>query len=319
MLAAVLLLCAPAVAGSAGDEQVVATVNGQAITYRELVNELLVRNGVTVLEDLVRDRALDQEIARAGVTASEREIDLAIAEERSRFDAARTTGGPASYEDFVAERFRMSIEGYRAVVRRWIVVRKLLLKSENPAEDELALWFYRNRERYDEPAQVTARHILIAHEDPVSGKRRSEEDIRARIAAVRSRLIAGEDFGRIARAQSDDLGTKNKGGDLGTVDARTAEAHLEPTFYQAMMALRPGQATGPVETPKGYHFLQVTARKEGREVKYEEVSDLVRRDYLEERALLRREIFVRDLMERTSVKIYFEQPTRMGPERRPSE
>jgi foldase protein PrsA len=310
VLAAALASARAARAGEAeaeGPDEVVATVNGEPISRAELVDELLVRHGDAVLTDMIHQRAIDQEMARSGVAVSEREVDNEIERQRevlrSEKDETRTL------EEVVRDRYRMSMEGYLGLVRRWLLVRKLIVRRENPTEDELLLWFYRNRERlYDEPAEFTLRHVFVAKRDPGTGETRPEAWLRERLEAVRDGLVRGEDFGRLARRHSDDRETAAKKGLLGTVDERAARENLEPAFFEAMRSLDPGETAGPVETPRGYHFLQVVSREEGRVAEYEDVKTRVRLDYLEERAELLKDVFVRDLMGRAEVTRSFRPP-----------
>jgi hypothetical protein len=293
-----------------GSDTVVATVNGRPITHGDLVEELMVRHGKAVLEDLIRMEAVEQEVARAGVTVREEEIEGELIRERLGFRTDRR--GYGSFDEMVRERYGMSMEGYRGIVRRGLLIRKVILRHENPSEDEILLWFHQNRERYDVPAEITVRHIFIAKEDPTSGTPRQEAWVRARLESIRRGLIGDEDFGELAKRYSDDEASRRKGGQIGDkpVSERAAKLHLDPAFYEAMMVLAPGQAGGPVETRKGYHFIKVTARKDGRKVEYHEVAPRVRVDYREERAALVGEVFLRGLMERTEIKRHFEPPVR---------
>lgn len=318
LLAGVLLAAQGAAAeGSAPD--LVATVNGEAITREELLDELLLRYGRSVLEDMIRRSAIEQELARSGVKVSEKEITEELAAERRQFGARLKVqppgrGDPGTFEELVSARYSMSMEGYRDIVRRWLMVRKMILKQEEPSEDGLLLYFYKNRERYDTPAELTVRHIFISKKDPAAGGDRPDEVLRGRIADVRKELLKGKDFGSLARKYSDDPATRGGGGLLGTVNAKAAKEHLEPAFAEALLRLRPGQTGGPVETPKGYHFLQVTARKEGKRAEFEDLRARARADYLEERALQMRELWVRRLMERTRVTRDLKIPERRRPE-----
>lgn len=293
--------------GGTGEAEVaVATVNGEPITRAELVNELLIRHGKAVLEDMIRQRAVEQEMARAGISVSEYEIDTELDRERRSFAAKGR-----KLEEMVAEKYQMSMEGYRAVMRRWLLIRKVIVRRASPSDIDVLRWFLRNRERlYDTPAEITVRHIFIARKDPHSMRERTDADVEARIAAVRSGLARGDGFARLARRYSDNPVTRKKGGALGTVNENAAIAHLERPFVEAMMMLKPGPFGGPVETRKGFHFLQVTARKEGRKAEYEDFKAVARADYLEERAETLKESFLRELMQRTKVTKSFEPPER---------
>ncbi len=307
---AALALCASA---RAADEPV-AMVNGTRITHDELVAELLVRHGETVLEDMIRERVVEQAVANRRIRVSEADVDVEIERERRSF----ATRGKI-LEDMIDEKYQMSMTGYRSIVRRWLLIRKLILGDEHPSNAKVMMWFYENRERrYDTPAEYTVRHIFIALKDPLTDTERTQVEVQRRVEAVRNGVLRGKKFAALAALYSDDLITHDKKGrpitprpriELGPIDVRAARVHLEPNFVEAMVRLKPGQS-GMVDTPQGYHFIQVTGKKEGREARYEDFRRIARADYLETRALLRREIFLRELMDRAHVERSFSPPKR---------
>ncbi len=101
--------------------------------------------------------------------------------------------------------------------------------------------------------QTLARHILI-RTDAVT----SDEQARSRLADLRRRILAGEDFGELARRYSQDKASAVEGGSLGW----TEPGRLVPRFQQAMDALKPGQISEPFRTRYGWHIVQVMARRQ---------------------------------------------------------
>ncbi|MGB9592978.1 MAG: peptidylprolyl isomerase, partial [Anaerolineae bacterium] len=100
----------------------------------------------------------------------------------------------------------------------------------------------------DAAEQVHARHILLA----------SEQDAQA---ALR-RIQAGEDFAKVAREMSQDEITRADGGDLGFFPKGMLSVPKE--IEDAAFALQPGQVSGIVRSPYGYHIIQVLERQAGR-------------------------------------------------------
>src|SRR4029079_13799707 len=66
-------------------------------------------------------------------------------------------------------------------------------------------------------------------------------------------LSAGEDFATLAKAESDDTGSGNMGGDLNFF----GHGQMVPQFEQAAFAAPVGQVTEPVKTQFGYHLILV--------------------------------------------------------------
>jgi len=99
--------------------------------------------------------------------------------------------------------------------------------------------------------QTRARHILIR-----SGELVSSEEARRKLVGIRERLEHGGDFAQLARLHSGDL-TAAKGGDLGWL----YEGDTVPEFERAMDALPIGEISQPVNTPFGWHLIQVLERR----------------------------------------------------------
>jgi peptidyl-prolyl cis-trans isomerase SurA len=99
--------------------------------------------------------------------------------------------------------------------------------------------------------QTHLRHILIRTSESVS-----ETEARRRLAGLRERIVAGADFGDLARANSDDS-TAARGGDLDWV----YPGDTVPEFERAFQELKPGEISPPVKTPFGYHLIQVLERR----------------------------------------------------------
>jgi peptidyl-prolyl cis-trans isomerase SurA len=100
--------------------------------------------------------------------------------------------------------------------------------------------------------QTRARHILIKVNQIVSSS-----EARRKLAELRERLDnKAAKFEDLARLYSND-GSASKGGDLGWI----YPGDTVPEFERAMNSLRPGQVSDPVESPFGYHLIEVLERK----------------------------------------------------------
>jgi peptidyl-prolyl cis-trans isomerase SurA len=109
----------------------------------------------------------------------------------------------------------------------------------------------RNRNAPTVVEQTHARHILIKVNEITS-----EAEAKARIERVKDRLDTGAKFEDMARVNSEDSSSA-KGGDLGWINP----GDTVPDFEQAMNALKPGETSGPVRSPFGFHLIQVLERR----------------------------------------------------------
>ena len=99
--------------------------------------------------------------------------------------------------------------------------------------------------------QTRARHILIKTNELVS-----ESEARNRILSLKERLDNKADFAELARARSEDT-SASRGGELNWI----SPGDTVPEFERAMDALKPGEISGPVRSPFGWHLIQVIERR----------------------------------------------------------
>jgi parvulin-like peptidyl-prolyl isomerase len=119
------------------------------------------------------------------------------------------------------------------------------------SDDEL-----RDRYAREAPgATLTARHILLPF--PPAGSQEQRDSVRAQLQTLRERAMAGESFADLARRFSQDPATAPQGGDLGSF----SRGDMVKPFEDAAFALEPGEISQVVETPYGFHLIQVTDRE----------------------------------------------------------
>mgnify|MGYP001119568622 FL=1 len=100
--------------------------------------------------------------------------------------------------------------------------------------------------------QTHARHILIK-----TNELTSESDARNRLLQLKERIDNGVKFDELARLHSEDA-SASKGGDLGWINP----GDTVPDFEKAMNALQPGEVSAPIQSPFGWHLIQVLERRE---------------------------------------------------------
>lgn len=154
--------------------------------------------------------------------------------------------------------------------RRWLSEdqRKLLLRQKyiskleqegkldpvQPTDQEMRQYFEEQKaslpaENRKRPATISWRQIVLAPQPSDSSKARAY-----RLAdSIVTELRKGADFATAAKRFSDDPGTREKGGELGWF---RREAMI-PEFSRVAFLLKPGQISDPVESPYGFHIIQV--------------------------------------------------------------
>jgi hypothetical protein len=133
------------------------------------------------------------------------------------------------------------------------------LTAGNADDDALRAYYAAHKQDWD---QVKARHILIRMQGsrvPVREGHKDLTDAEALTKAkeVRAKIAAGAKFEDQAKAESDDTGSGENGGDLGTFGA----GQMVPEFDEVVFKAPVGQVTEPIKTAFGYHLILVEERK----------------------------------------------------------
>jgi foldase protein PrsA len=144
-------------------------------------------------------------------------------------------------------------------LKQYILLRTLanqsILKQIEPAALQAE---YDRQRKADSAAFVTAtvRHILISTSDPNGQPLRTEEEALTKAKSLQEQLKKGASFDELAKANSDDEGSKNNGGRYTNADITGYVA----AFKKAAAELPLNQLSEPVKTEFGYHLIEVEAR-----------------------------------------------------------
>ena len=88
-------------------------------------------------------------------------------------------------------------------------------------------------------------------------REKAKMECKQRLLALRERIMNGEKFTTLARLYSEDPGSSRKGGELGMA----SKDIFWPAFSDAAMSLKPGVISQIVETPDGFHIIQIVEKK----------------------------------------------------------
>lgn len=129
---------------------------------------------------------------------------------------------------------------------------KLVPGEVEVTQSEIESYYEEHEEEFERPA--TARLTLAVIEKGSAAADRTAA--RARADAIRLELAGGADFAAVAARESADPGSKDAGGELGTM----TRGQTVPAFDAALFALPIGEISQPVETEFGFHVIQVHER-----------------------------------------------------------
>jgi peptidyl-prolyl cis-trans isomerase C len=127
--------------------------------------------------------------------------------------------------------------------------------SVKPDDASLHAYYDAHKQEWE---QVKARHILIRFQGSQVPVRANQKDLTdaealAKATELRAKIVAGGDFAKLAETESDDVGTAQHGGDLGSF----GKGRMVPAFETAAFGAEIGKVTEPVKSPFGYHVILV--------------------------------------------------------------
>ena len=120
------------------------------------------------------------------------------------------------------------------------------------SDGEIQARYDETREEYRHPEQIRMSFVVF----PKVPNARDSLGVYEEIVNLRSEIESGADFEELARAVSEDEGTAESGGDLGTF----GRGRMVVPFEDVAFALEPGQVSEPVNTPFGWHLIKVEER-----------------------------------------------------------
>lgn len=214
---------APQASGS-----VVATVNGETIDQKDLDVELNRLHGPEVLQQLVDDRLITQAAKKDKIVVDEKEV-------QSQLDELKKSPQYAA----LLKAKGMTDADLEKYIRRLQELKKLIM-LEIPEQEKLKMY-----DQYKE--QLEQAHIY----DIVVEKKEDADKIVAQ-------LKSGGDFEQIARENSRDESSKNRGGDLGWVPR---VAPLDPALAKVAFTINVNEVSAPIQTKNGWAIIKIAGRK----------------------------------------------------------
>lgn len=246
---------------------------------------------------LVQREQFRKEAEDRGIEVTEADVDAELEQlVKDRFD------GDRKKLDAAIEEQGFSLETFRKTALEASVLSDKLFeavtKDVEVTDADILLYYTQNQTQYSTPESRDVRHILIAEkkgDDVDFAASKAEAD---RIYAA---LRNGGDFAGLAKAESDDPGSKDQGGKLTIRRGETV-----PPFDKTAFALERGELSRPVKTTFGYHVIEaLTAIRPATTRKLEEVEDEIRQQLLQQRKNEAMTKWVEDLGKRYDGKVTY--------------
>ncbi len=153
------------------------------------------------------------------------------------------------------------------------------LVSQVSVDEETLRKLYEERQsEFMVPEERRASHILIAVDE--NADEGADAAAREKAESILKRLRASESFADLAKEFSDDPGSASAGGDLGFF----GRGVMAKPFEEQVFVMGKDEISEPVRTRFGYHIIKLTDIRAARGRSFEEVRDILARDYREQKA-----------------------------------
>ncbi len=292
--------------------EVVAKVNGKSIKKLELIQAAqvvqltLAQRGRPVmpsamfyrqvLEELIAITLLQQDAKAQGVSAPDAEVQRQIDARKSVYSSEAEFQKALKQAGVTEETLRQQAHDQLSV-QRYVQTK---VAANVAVTDQAARDFYeKNKARIRSPERLHLRHILVGANAKTSPADRQKA--RQKAEDLLKRLKAGEDFAQLAMANSDDTGSKLKGGDLGWV----TRGQTPPSFEKAAFALaKPNDLSPVVESPFGFQIVQLLEREPAGAVAYDQVKERITAMLKERQTQQQVAARVRELRSKAKVEVF---------------
>jgi len=243
--------------------------------------EMEMRRGMLV--DQIR-----QGIVRSSLLTAYDEIEQARFEKQQRhltylqIPSSRFNESVTIEEAEIEKYFKENPEKYMTAEKVSIeyveLKQEALLTEQSVDEDLLEQYYQEHIDSFTTPPEWHARHILVktnpdSTPDEIEKAKKKAQDLLVKIRA-------GNSFEELAKANSEDVGSAKKGGDLGWF----GEGAMVEPFEQAVSTLKVDEVSEPVQTEFGFHLIQLIDIKSKKVQEFAEVREQLEKDFQLEQA-----------------------------------
>jgi len=296
---------------SHAEEKVIARVNGEPVTERQLeiaIDEFLPRaffhGGVTpekrkefrprAQEILIKKELYFQEAKKQGYVVSRAEIDEGVKKVEQRFKSRDEFQQALKASGF-------TLKAYESNLERNLLIAKFesreITEKARLTDAALAEYFEKHKGDFLKPESFRIRHILLKVDPAASQEERSK--LKQEAEGVLEKARKGDDFWDLAYKYSQD-DWRVKGGDLGLVHKGRLDSALEDAGFK----LEKGQISDVVETIHGYHILKLEDKFPATQLSFAEVKDKLRGQLESSRKKDLEEQLLKRLKESAKIEIY---------------
>ena len=246
-------------------DKTVAVVGGEMVAISDIENEMQMMHAqgmasdksmrCEVLENILQSKLFLVQARLDSLTVNQAMVEASLNE---RMDQVRTQlGGDKEAEEYFGKPLYKLRQEWRTALQDQSLTQQEQQKIANaipPVTPYDVQQYIDNSDKADLPVIPIKYQLsqICVYPDREAAKLAVKE----RLLKIRERIMKGEKFSVMARLYSQDPGSARRGGELGMASKNI----FWPAFSDAAMALKPGVVSQIVETPDGFHIIEVLAK-----------------------------------------------------------
>lgn len=168
-------------------------------------------------------------------------------------------GGVEKTEEYFGKTMYELREDWREILTEQTLTQDMQAEVQRKSVEmtpmEIKEWYERTSK---DSLPIISTQYQISHIVRYPDRERAKEEVKEQLLGFRERVLNGENFSMLASFYSEDPSNASKGGELGMA----SKSIFWPAFSDAAMALKEGQVSPIVETPDGFHLIQMI-KKDG--------------------------------------------------------
>ncbi|AWK50373.1 peptidylprolyl isomerase [Clostridium beijerinckii] len=220
------------------------------------------------LDSLVTEKILLQKATELNLKPSDddinKQIDDTINQYKTQYPAEGQFESALQQNGITEDELKESLKN--EIITK--AVQQDMLKDITVTDDDVQTYYDENKDaKYSVGAGATVAHILVADEETAK--------------SLKAKLDAGADFATLAKENSTDTGTKDRGGSLGFVAYNSTELVAE--FVNGFKDLKEGEVSEPVKSQYGYHIIKATGLKNAEITPFDQVKDEIKSTLLQQK------------------------------------
>ncbi len=255
--------------------------------YREILD--------IALERMIEERLLEQQIEELKYTVGEAEVDANIRQimDKNNIPDIETFKEVLRRQGINWREYRKQV---KQQIKRWQFISAKVGGKVKVSDEDVLREYQKSQSQFHKEYEYHPRHILF--KVPADQDAAFERKIVDRLNQLRRQILAGEDFGDVAKKYSQGP-TATHGGDLGWVRAGVTV----PEFDKVIQQLKVSEISEVIRTRFGYHLIQLIERRELPGQAFEDVKESIRNRLQEEESDRQMKAWIRSVRNKSYVRI----------------